>query len=83
LQERAEGITGVSRLKYFPRIPSDALPFEGVWRSIWDVGVIIYIDIPIIGKKKMDNYLSKYKGILAERFGQAEVYIVSWEIEVI
>ena len=83
LQKRVEGITGVSRLKYFPRIPSDVLPFEGVWRSIWDVGVIIYIDIPITGKKKMDIYLSKYKEILAERFGQAEMYIVSWEIEVI
>ena len=83
LQERVEGMTGVSRLKYFPRVPADAVPFECVWRNIWDTGIIIYIDVPISYKQDIDNYLSEYKEILADRFGQAEMYIVSWEIEII
>lgn len=31
LQEKVEGMTGVSGLKLFPRIPAEAVPFEGVW----------------------------------------------------
>ena len=83
LQEKVDGMTGISRLKYFPRVPAEALPFEGVWRNIWDIGVIIYIDVPVSEKEKMDKYLSEYKETLADRFGQIEMYIVSWEIEVI
>ncbi len=82
LQKQAEGMTGVSGLK-FPVVPHEAVPFEGEWRNIRDIGVIIYIDAPISEKENMDNYLSKYKEVLAERFGQIEMYIVSWEIEVI
>jgi len=82
LEAKVKGITGVPRLK-FPMIPTEAVPFEGVWRKIWDIGVIIYFDVPISEKEKMDKYLSEYKEILAERFGQIEMYIVSWEIEVI
>jgi hypothetical protein len=48
-----------------------------------NAGVIIYIDVPISNKKEMDSYLSEYKEIMEERFGQIEMYIVSWEIEVI
>jgi len=82
LEEKVTGMTGVSGLK-FPIVPSEAVPFEGVWRHIRDIGVIIYIDVPISEKGTMDNFLSEYKEILAERFGQIEMYIVSWEIEVI
>ncbi len=75
-------MTGVSGLN-FPIVPRETVPFEGVWRHIRDIGVIIYIDVPVPEKENMDNYLSKYKKTLAERFGQIEMYIVSWEIEVI
>lgn len=83
LQEKVEGMTGMSGLKLFPRVPNEAVPFEGVWRNIWDTGIIIYLDVPLSEKRKMDKYLSKYKETLAERFVQAEMYIVSWEIEAI
>jgi hypothetical protein len=76
-------MTGVPSLQSFPKIPADASLFEGVWRDIWDAGVIIYIDISISKEKEMDDYLSEYKEIMAERFGQTKMYIVSWEIEVI
>lgn len=62
-------MTGVPSLQSFPKIPADASLFEGVWRDIWDAGVIIYIDVPISNKKEMDSYLSEYKEIMAERFG--------------
>jgi hypothetical protein len=82
LEAKVKGMTGVPRLK-FPLIPTEAVPFEGVWRKIWDIGVIIYFDVPISEKEKMDSFLTEYKETLADRFGQAEMYIVSWEIEVI
>jgi len=82
LEAKVKGMTGVPRLN-FPIIPTEAVPFEGLWRKIRDTGVIIYFDVPISEKEKMDKYLSEYKEILAERFGQIEMYIVSWEIEVI
>lgn len=83
LEEKVRGMTGVSGLKYFPRVPADTSPFEGVWRDIWDIGVIIYIDVPLSEEQNMTNYLRDRKETLAERFGQIEMYIVSWEIEVI
>lgn len=82
LEEKVTGMTGVSGLK-FPIVPRETVPFEGVWRHIQDVGVIIYIDVPVSKEKKMDSYLTKYKKTLADRFGQIEMYIVSWEIKVI
>jgi hypothetical protein len=83
LQEKVKGMTGVPELKLFPRVPKDVVPFEGIWKNILDTGIIIYFDVPISEKENMDNYMSEYKKILAERFGQIEMYIVSWEIEVI
>lgn len=83
LQEKVKGMTGVPELKLFPRVPKEAVPFEGVWKNIWDIGIIIYFDVPISEKQSIDNYLSEYKETLAKRFGQTEMYIISWEIEVI
>lgn len=81
LEEKVEGMTGVPRLK-FPIVPTETTSFEGIWKSVSDT-IIIYIDVPISEKENMDNYLSERKDPLAERFGQIEMYIVSWEIEVI
>jgi len=82
LEEKVTGMTGVSGLK-FPIIPRETVPFEGVWRHIRDIGVMIYIDVPVSEEEKMDSYLTEYKETLADRFGQTEMYIVSWEIKVI
>ncbi len=45
--------------------------------------MIIYIDVPVSEEENMDSYLTAYKETLADRFGQTEMYIVSWEIKVI
>lgn len=82
LEKKVEGMTGVPRLK-FPIVPTETISFEGIWKNIPDTGIIIYIDVPVSEKENMDSYLTEYKAILAERFGQIEMYIVSWEIEVI
>ena len=53
-------------------MPADVVPFEGVWRNIWDTGIIIYIDVPVSEEENMDSYLTEYKETLADRFGQTE-----------
>jgi len=83
IQQKVEGMTGVPSLRYAQSLPSETTPFEGIWKGIPDVGIIVYFDVPFERQQEMNRWLSGVKPKWKKRFGQLEMYIIGWEIDVI